>query len=572
MELVFTFSSLNSTAFAKQGNNSELFYSKICFRCSTALRHKNLKIHSRSCSRLRKINCRLASKEGIRSKLNAMHSAFVKSLPLLGVSVVFAVSLYAQTMPGKLTAPTRVESGLEAAIKWKWQVETSDDKDWGFASPSPTPSPPSAANSVATPENRPTLYEIKPGDALILIGKKFGVTVAQLKAFNGLKSDKIRAGQTLKIPTLVELSAMTPPPRKKKRAESSDSRAGPETAFELDKLRLQIFLDREQFSPGPIVVEPGPAFTKILLLYQSTHEDAKDDASINAKARAAVGNVFTRYKLKAEDFRFIAPPKAETVETKKVSISKNARHGKPAFHPPATATALHQTYEQLTAASMLAYRSPWEFVAERFHCQESYLLILNDKLPAVPAIGTEFKVPNVIPFEIERAFDEPIRPDADPKNPITAAVVGLAQLNIYQGGTLIAVFPMSPARPGLHGRGTWTILDLIPRPRLATFQEPRTEPASKPLPGPLDPSSPSPSRTVLSQKQYLAAGPRNPVGILWLNLAKSKSTEPLPYGLHGTSIPDQMFNQESIGGLRLTNWDIARAVHHLPFGTPLEWK
>ncbi len=28
---------------------------------------------------------------------------------------------------------------------------------------------------------------------------------------------------------------------------------------------------------------------------------------------------------------------------------------------------------------------------------------------------------------------------------------------------------------------------------------------------------------------------------------------------------------ESIGGFRLTNWDIARAVRLLPAGTPLEW-
>jgi lipoprotein-anchoring transpeptidase ErfK/SrfK len=78
--------------------------------------------------------------------------------------------------------------------------------------------------------------------------------------------------------------------------------------------------------------------------------------------------------------------------------------------------------------------------------------------------------------------------------------------------------------------------------------------------------------TVLTSEQYLAAGPRNPVGILWINLAKSNSTEPLPYGLHGTSIPDKMNVEQSIGGFRLTNWDIARAVRHLPVGTPLEWK
>jgi LysM repeat protein len=507
-----------------------------------------------------------------------MYSGTVKSLPILSILSAFAVSLCAQTIPGKLSAPKRVEPGLETAVKWKWHVEASDEKDWGFQLPSPTPSPTPAATSVSTPENRPTLYEVKRGDALILIGKKFGLTVEQLKRFNGLKDDRIRAGQTLKIPTPVELAAMapTPPPpsKKKKRKESSEAKAGSETSVELDKLRLQIFLDREEFSPGPIAVEPGPAFAKSLVLYQSTHEDAKDDSALIAKARAVVKDVFTWYKLKREDFRFIAPPKAESVEPKKTSGPIHGHPGKSSVRPAITKAA-HPTYEELIAASTLAYRTPWEFVAERFHCQESYLRNLNYKLPAVPTAGAEFQVPNVIPFEIEKAFDAPLRPEADPQNPVTATAVGLTQLNLYRGGALIAVFPMSPARPGLHGKGTWTILDLIPRPRLATLQEPRMEQAPKPgtaNPGLEASPSPSPSSTILSSEQCLAAGPRNPVGIMWINLAKSKSTEPLPYGLHGTSIPDQMNNEESIGGFRLTNWDIARAVHHLPSGTPLEWK
>jgi lipoprotein-anchoring transpeptidase ErfK/SrfK len=62
------------------------------------------------------------------------------------------------------------------------------------------------------------------------------------------------------------------------------------------------------------------------------------------------------------------------------------------------------------------------------------------------------------------------------------------------------------------------------------------------------------------------------VGIFWIDLAKAGSTEPLPYGLHGTSSPDRMNAQQSLGGLRLTNWDIARAVRLLPVGTPLEWR
>lgn len=45
----------------------------------------------------------------------------------------------------------------------------------------------------------------------------------------------------------------------------------------------------------------------------------------------------------------------------------------------------------------------------------------------------------------------------------------------------------------------------------------------------------------MNWKWWVAPGPNNSVGILWINLAKSGSTDPLPYGL------------------RLTNWNIARA-------------
>jgi lipoprotein-anchoring transpeptidase ErfK/SrfK len=291
-----------------------------------------------------------------------------------------------------------------------------------------------------------------------------------------------------------------------------------------------------------------------------------------------VPNVFAHYKLRAEDFRFIAPPRPETVAPKpSPAPSFHRRSGKsPAARSPVAVTAIMPlTYQQLTEQPMLAYRTPWEFVAERFHCQEAYLHSLNSKLPTTPGIGADFQVPDVVPFEIEKAFDEPLQPQADPKNPVTAAVIGLSQLNIYQSGMLIAILPLSPARPGLHGRNIWTILDVIPRPRLATFQKERIERTQKPSypnGSKIQEPTPPPAINVLPSEQYLAAGPRNPVGILWINLAKSKSTDPLPYGLHGTSIPDKMRTEQSLGGFRLTNWDIARAVRHLPSGTPLEWK
>lgn len=43
-------------------------------------------------------------------------------------------------------------------------------------------------------------YTIKSGDSLGAIARRNGTTVAKLKAANGLSSDMIRAGRTLKIP------------------------------------------------------------------------------------------------------------------------------------------------------------------------------------------------------------------------------------------------------------------------------------------------------------------------------------------------------------------------------------
>ena len=138
----------------------------------------------------------------------------------------------------------------------------------------------------------------------------------------------------------------------------------------------------------------------------------------------------------------------------------------------------------------------------------------------------------------------------------------------------MAVMPLGLARPDLRGRGAWTILDVLPRPRLATTREPKDAPKAAPAiavgPGGVVPEVPS--VPAASAEEYLAAGPNNPVGVMWINLAKSKSTEPLPYGLHGTSIPTRMKTQQGIGVLHLEDWDIVRAVRLLPAGTPLQWK
>ena len=62
-------------------------------------------------------------------------------------------------------------------------------------------SPPNGTLIAWQKENgiTPTSYLVRSGDSLSVIAQRFGVTVAALKANNGLRSDTIHIGQTLKI-------------------------------------------------------------------------------------------------------------------------------------------------------------------------------------------------------------------------------------------------------------------------------------------------------------------------------------------------------------------------------------
>jgi lipoprotein-anchoring transpeptidase ErfK/SrfK len=237
------------------------------------------------------------------------------------------------------------------------------------------------------------------------------------------------------------------------------------------------------------------------------------------------------------------------------------------------APTLPPTYQEMVTADFLAYRSPWEFVAERFHCDEAFLRKLNPSLGAHPAAGSRFRVPNVQPFEIEKIPATGLQPPTDPSQQITATITDVTTLEIFRNGRLVAVMPVGRARPGLRGRGEWRVLDVIAHPRLATVQEDRVVQVEKTSPFYINPNpTPVTVRPVLSQEQYLPPGPNNPAGVVWINLAKAGETTPQAFGLHGSSMPAAMQTLEGIGGFRLTNWDALRAARLLPAGTKLEWK
>lgn len=490
-----------------------------------------------------------------------MGAAIRRTLAMLAMASVVAPDLRAQTPPPPLS---EIEPGLEKAVRWKWHPEPSNPRNWGLELPVVAPTPYAPALPGATIRHdvtgRPDAYVVQRGDALAKIGKKFNVPVEVLKKVNGLESNLIRVGDVLRIPTPEEVAALSPTPAPDGTAPQPPIPGAP-TGQPLDTLILQVFLDRQQFSAGPINAEVSPEFLKVVQLYLQTHPEIADSNALLELAKAKVPEPTTTYTLRTADFHFIAPPKAAPIEPGTSGSKKKTAAAKPP----------KPTLEDLTTTRMLAYRSPWEFVAERFHCSESYLRKLNPHIKELPGPGTEFRVPNVAPFEIERVFASPLQPPAGVGNPFTAAIVDRSRLEIRRGDALEAVMPLSIARPGLRG-SEWVVLNAIPRPQLVTNQEPRVQSQTPTrLFGRESPGEARPTPTPVRERLVLGPGPRNPVGIIWINLAKAGEPEPLQFGLHGTSMPDEMATHESLGGIRMTNWDIARAVRMLPEGTPLVW-
>jgi lipoprotein-anchoring transpeptidase ErfK/SrfK len=63
-------------------------------------------------------------------------------------------------------------------------------------------------------------------------------------------------------------------------------------------------------------------------------------------------------------------------------------------------------------------------------------------------------------------------------------------------------------------------------------------------------------------KAEIKAGPRNPVGVVWMQLSKEH------YGIHGTPNPGKIGHTESHGCIRLTNWDAWQLADMVQPGTP----
>jgi lipoprotein-anchoring transpeptidase ErfK/SrfK len=280
-----------------------------------------------------------------------------------------------------------------------------------------------------------------------------------------------------------------------------------------DILRLQIFLDGKLFGPGKLDGRLGDITSKALKRYQLAYGLPETEIDAHSLDLSSVGETYTTYTIRAEDFKFIGDlPSQPSAQSKK---------------------------------KYLPYDSVLEFLTERFHCAPDFLQFINrPKNLYSLKTGDIVKVPNVEPFLIEELTQIASLPEVPEfLSRIIKIDTREKLLGVYEGEKLLASVPITPGSGSLATPpGTWKIVGITQMP---TFRWDKSV---------LE-------YGVRSSNYYnLPMGPNNPVGVMWIGLSKPG------IGIHGTNSPQTIGRASSHGCMRTANWDVIRLVKFLTKG------
>jgi len=310
--------------------------------------------------------------------------------------------------------------------------------------------------------------------------------------------------------------------------------------------KLQVFLDRANFSPGKLDGHYNDFTLKALTLYRqsrgepvasrpSTPDTAPD---LNGIHMGNVGPVFIQYTVTETDLQNMGPVPNAVREKAKLKT--------------------------------LLYRDAGEEIAEKFHCDEKFLGELNPgKNGGALKPGDQVRVPNVEPFELdavkdlkpgsevapEVANDIPDEPEQKPapnSEPAVAAKTSVKvdvktnMLGVFDGDKIIAAYPVTVgSKQTATPIGEWKVRGVA---KLPTFRY---------------------DERMLKHGErsknfhILPPGPNNPVGVVWIALNKRG------IGIHGTDDPNTIGQAVSHGCIRLANWDVVRLAGRVKAGVPV---
>ena len=271
---------------------------------------------------------------------------------------------------------------------------------------------------------------------------------------------------------------------------------------------LQVFLDREGFSPGVIDGKKGSNVTKAIEAWQNATGETLDPNNaddILERLRLSGGMAFTTYEISAAD---AAGPYV---------------------------AAIPDDYAQKAALPHLSFTSTIEMLGEKFHMDVAYLKEINP--------GVDFTIPGTIIKVVDTG--------ATKKGKVAKILAdkGRKQVLAYDAeGTLIAAYPASIGSadtPSPSGTVTVERIALNPgytyNPKI-NFQQ-------------------GTNNKVLT----LQPGPNGPVGTVWIALSKPT------YGIHGTPEPSKIGKTQSHGCIRLTNWDATELAKMTSAGVTVEF-
>ena len=198
-------------------------------------------------------------------------------------------------------------------------------------------------------------------------------------------------------------------------------------------VKLQIFLDNNDFGPGKIDGRMGEFFRKALVHYKRAHGMAETGA-VDSWLFDQVPETYTTFTIPPEALNFVGPTASKPSEQSKLKGLK--------------------------------YGSLLELIAERYHSAEDFVKKLNPGLKMENLKpGDTVKVPNVLPFKIEDLHEGFAQPNPAFANRKLYVDTKERFLLIYDNKQLVAEFPITPGSTTLPAPlGLWKILGIATMP------------------------------------------------------------------------------------------------------------